>query len=40
MKIGNKLIIMIIALTLSGISILLGTILNNSQNQISSLVDN
>jgi methyl-accepting chemotaxis protein len=38
MKIGNKLIIMIIALILSGIGILLGVILNISQNQISSLI--
>ncbi|MDR0623143.1 MAG: methyl-accepting chemotaxis protein [Treponema sp.] len=40
MKIGNRLIIMIIALTLSGIGILLGAILNISQNEISSLTDN
>jgi methyl-accepting chemotaxis protein len=39
MKIGNKLIIMIIALTLSGIGILLGTIVNISQTQITTLVD-
>ncbi|MDR1353917.1 MAG: methyl-accepting chemotaxis protein, partial [Treponema sp.] len=37
MKIGNKLIIMILALTLAGIGVLLGVILNISQNQISSL---
>jgi methyl-accepting chemotaxis protein len=40
MKIGNKLIIMIIALTLSGIGILLGTILNISQKQVTLLIDN
>jgi methyl-accepting chemotaxis protein len=39
MKIGVKLIIMIIALTLSGIGILLGTILNIAQNQISTLTN-
>jgi methyl-accepting chemotaxis protein len=39
MKIGNKLIIMIIALTLLGIGILLGIILNISQKQIARLVD-
>jgi methyl-accepting chemotaxis protein len=38
MKIGNKLILMIIALTLSGIGILLGTIVNVSQTQITSLI--
>jgi methyl-accepting chemotaxis protein len=38
MKIGNKLIIMIIALTLSGIGILLGIILNISQKQVTGLV--
>ncbi|MDR2618237.1 MAG: hypothetical protein LBC62_05135, partial [Treponema sp.] len=37
MKIGNKLIIMIIALTLSGIGILLGTILISAQKQITAL---
>ncbi|MDR0449799.1 MAG: cache domain-containing protein, partial [Treponema sp.] len=37
MKIGNKLIVMIIALTLLGISVLLGTILMSAQKQISSL---
>jgi methyl-accepting chemotaxis protein len=40
MKIGSKLIIMIIALTFSGISILLGTIMNSSQKQISGLTMN
>ncbi|MDR2371475.1 MAG: cache domain-containing protein, partial [Treponema sp.] len=39
MKIGKKLIIMIIALTLSGIGVLLGTILNISQKQITRLAD-
>ncbi|MDR2314041.1 MAG: methyl-accepting chemotaxis protein [Spirochaetaceae bacterium] len=38
MKIGNKLIVMIIALTLSGIGILLGTVLLSAQKQISSLI--
>jgi methyl-accepting chemotaxis protein len=37
MKIGIKLIIMIIALTVSGIGILLGTILNISEKQIMTL---
>jgi methyl-accepting chemotaxis protein len=40
MKIGKKLVIMIIALTFSGIGILLGTILNSSQNQITLLINN
>ncbi|MDR1618573.1 MAG: methyl-accepting chemotaxis protein [Treponema sp.] len=40
MKLGNKLIIMIIALTLSGIGILLGTILNIAHKQITALVNN
>jgi methyl-accepting chemotaxis protein len=40
MKIGKKLVIMIIALSLSGIGILLGTILTISRKQISSLVNN
>jgi methyl-accepting chemotaxis protein len=39
MKIGNKLIVMIIALTLSGIGILLGTILYSSQKQITVLTE-
>ncbi|MDR3122418.1 MAG: methyl-accepting chemotaxis protein [Treponema sp.] len=39
MKIGKKLIIMIIAVAFSGIGILLGTIVNSSQKQIVSLVD-
>jgi methyl-accepting chemotaxis protein len=39
MKIGKKLIIMIIAVAFSGIGILLGTIVNSSQKQISSLVN-
>jgi methyl-accepting chemotaxis protein len=39
-KIGNKLIVMILALIVSGIGILLGTILNISQNQITTLIDN
>ncbi|MDR1617689.1 MAG: methyl-accepting chemotaxis protein [Treponema sp.] len=39
MKIGKKLIIMIIALTLSGIGVLLGTILNSSRKQIAVLVN-
>jgi methyl-accepting chemotaxis protein len=39
MKLGNKLIIMIIALTLAGIGILLGTIVNISQKQITLLVN-
>jgi methyl-accepting chemotaxis protein len=38
MKIGKKLIVMIIALTLSGIGILLGTILNSSREQIIELL--
>jgi methyl-accepting chemotaxis protein len=37
MKIGKKLVVMIIALTLSGIGILLGTILNSSRKQIAAL---
>jgi methyl-accepting chemotaxis protein len=40
MKIGNKLMIMILALAFSGIGILLGTILNSSRQQISALTDN
>ena len=39
MKIGKKLIIMIIAVAFSGIGILLGVIVNNSQKQITSLVN-
>jgi methyl-accepting chemotaxis protein len=39
MKIGNKLVIMIIALTLSGIGILLGTVLNISRKEITRLID-
>ncbi|MDR2741774.1 MAG: methyl-accepting chemotaxis protein [Treponema sp.] len=39
MKIGKKLIIMIIAVTFSGIGILLGTIVNISQKQITSLIN-
>ncbi|MDR1587124.1 MAG: methyl-accepting chemotaxis protein [Treponema sp.] len=39
MKIGKKLVIMIIALTLSGIGILLGTILNSSRKQIAVLIN-
>ncbi|MDR0759590.1 MAG: hypothetical protein LBF74_05700, partial [Treponema sp.] len=39
MKIGKKLIIMIIALALSGVGALLGTILNLSQKQITTLVN-
>ncbi|MDR2747419.1 MAG: methyl-accepting chemotaxis protein, partial [Treponema sp.] len=39
MKIGNKLIIMIIALILSGVGILLGTILNIAQKQITTLTN-
>ncbi|MDR2258452.1 MAG: methyl-accepting chemotaxis protein [Treponema sp.] len=39
MKIGNRLIVMIIALMLSGIGILLGIILNISQKEISSLTE-
>jgi methyl-accepting chemotaxis protein len=38
MKIGKKLIIMIIALTLSGIGVLLGTVLNSSRKQITALI--
>jgi methyl-accepting chemotaxis protein len=38
MKIGIKLVIMIIALTLSGIGILLGTVVNISQNEITKLI--
>jgi methyl-accepting chemotaxis protein len=37
MKIGNKLIIMIIAVALAGIGVLLGTVLNSSQKQITAL---
>jgi methyl-accepting chemotaxis protein len=40
MKIGNKLVIMINALILSGIGILLGTILYSSQKQITTLTEN
>ncbi|MDR1565833.1 MAG: methyl-accepting chemotaxis protein, partial [Treponema sp.] len=40
MKIGNKLIVMIIALTLSGTGILLGTVLYSSQKQITALTNN
>jgi methyl-accepting chemotaxis protein len=40
MKIGKRLVIMIIAVAFSGIGILLGTIVNISQKQISSLVNN
>jgi methyl-accepting chemotaxis protein len=39
MKIGNKLLVMIIALTVLGIGILLGTVLMISRSQITSLVD-
>jgi methyl-accepting chemotaxis protein len=39
MKIGKKLIVMIIALTLSGIGILLGTILTSSRKQIAALIN-
>jgi methyl-accepting chemotaxis protein len=39
MKIGKKLIIMIVALALSGIGILLGTILTSSQKQITQLTN-
>jgi methyl-accepting chemotaxis protein len=39
MKIGNKLIVMIISLTLLGTGILLGTILYRSQDQIVELTD-
>ena len=40
MKIGNKLVIMISALILSGIGILLGTILYSAQKQITALTSN
>ncbi|MDR0656136.1 MAG: methyl-accepting chemotaxis protein [Treponema sp.] len=40
MKIGKKLIIMILALAFSGVGILLGTVLNISQKQIARLTDN
>ena len=40
MKIGNKLVIMILALILSGIGVLLGTILYSSQKQITLLTEN
>ncbi|MDR0669946.1 MAG: hypothetical protein LBF95_07670, partial [Treponema sp.] len=40
MKIGNKLVIMISALILSGIGILLGSILYSSQKQIAVLTGN
>jgi methyl-accepting chemotaxis protein len=39
MKIGNKLIIMIIALIVSGIGVLLGTILTIAQKQITTLIN-
>ncbi|MDR0709978.1 MAG: hypothetical protein LBF77_07930, partial [Spirochaetaceae bacterium] len=39
MKIGKKLIIMIIALTILGIGALLGTVVNISQTQITTLVN-
>jgi methyl-accepting chemotaxis protein len=39
MKLGNKLIIMIIALILSGIGALLGTILNISQKEVTRLIN-
>jgi methyl-accepting chemotaxis protein len=39
MKIGNKLIVMIIGLTLAGIGILLGSILNRSQKQTEKLIN-
>jgi methyl-accepting chemotaxis protein len=39
-KIGNKLVIMILALIISGIGVLLGTILYSSQKQIAMLTDN
>ncbi|MDR1576528.1 MAG: methyl-accepting chemotaxis protein [Treponema sp.] len=38
MKIGNKLIIMILAVTVAGIGTLLGTVLNIAQKQVVSLV--
>jgi methyl-accepting chemotaxis protein len=37
MKIGNKLILMILAVTVAGIGTLLGTVLNIAQKQVSSL---
>ncbi|MDR2247062.1 MAG: methyl-accepting chemotaxis protein [Treponema sp.] len=40
MKIGKKLVIMILALAFSGIGILLGSILYRSQKQITALTDN
>jgi methyl-accepting chemotaxis protein len=40
MKIGNKLVIMILALILSGTGILLGTMLYSSQKQITVLTEN
>jgi methyl-accepting chemotaxis protein len=39
MRIGKKLVIMISALTLSGVGILLGTILNSSQKQVTLLIN-
>jgi methyl-accepting chemotaxis protein len=39
MKIGGRLIVMIISLTLSGIGILLGTVFNISKNQITTLMN-
>jgi methyl-accepting chemotaxis protein len=39
MKLGNKLLIMIIALNLLGVSILLGTVLQIAQKQVVELVD-
>jgi methyl-accepting chemotaxis protein len=38
MKIGNKLVVMIIVLTVLGIGILLGTVLNSSRKQIATLI--
>ena len=40
MKIGNKLVIMILALILSGTGILLGTVLYSAQKQITALTSN
>ncbi|MDR2607100.1 MAG: methyl-accepting chemotaxis protein [Treponema sp.] len=40
MKIGKKLIIMILGLTFSGVGILLGTVLRISQKQIAGLINN
>jgi methyl-accepting chemotaxis protein len=39
MKIGNKLIVMIITVAFTGIGVLLGTVLNSSQKQISTLTN-